>query len=197
MGQDALEAMDKGEICPKEGSDTEEKAKDALKEADDAAKKATDEYNDALKTELDFGKFQFNDLTEGNCDTFFKSSVYTDAKNKVNAAKTKKEQAEGAAKQAKKDHDAAVEAQNDAQNKCYCDLKKLHKKTLEDMNTKVAAANQKAWTKAAHIRCVLDGTPIDKCKVTALPTVNAVKLTKEAEAAVCKAPGMIVKSNYN
>merc|ERR1712196_25024 len=195
--QDTLDALDKGQNCPKEGQSAVDSAKKAMEDANDAAKQAKDEYEAAMAADVDFGKMRFDTLTEGNCDSFFKSEEFVSAKNKASQAKTKKDNADGAAKQAKKDHEKAVEDAKAAENKCYCDVKELHEKTLNDLNNKVEKEN-KAWEKAANTRCVLDGTPADKCKVDPLPKVEAVKLTKEAEDAQCGGkPELFMKSNYN
>jgi hypothetical protein len=188
--QTTLEKLDKGQNCPATGMALVNKAKADLDKATAAKKTKTDAYNKAKKTPLDFGKMAYDSLTEGNCGTFFNSQVWLNAKAKVKAARAAKQKAEGAFTQAQKAHADAVEAQKEAERQCYCDVKALHKKTLDQMNVDVKKANEKAWTKAAHIRCVLDGTPMSKCKVSAFPQVKAVKLPKKTQDAKC---GPLVK----
>jgi hypothetical protein len=190
--QDTLNKMSKGKECPSRGQKAVDNAEDDLAKA---KKKATDtdkKYKKSLDHQVDFGKTRFGDLTEGKCGVFFSSSAYTNAKAAAKAAKDAKLKAAGALDQAKKAHERALSDQKEAVNKCYCDLKKLHAKTLNDMNVKAEQANQKAWTRAAHIRCVLDGTPLDKCKVTALPKVTKVSLTAAAESADCGNKGKAI-----
>jgi len=183
--QDTLNKMAKGKECPSRGQKAVDRAADNLKKAQKKATDTAKKYAKTLDYRVDFGKYRFGDLTEGKCGVFFGSSAYTNAKAAAKAAKDAKLKAAGALDQAKKAHQTAIEDQKNAITKCYCDLKKLHAKTLNDMNVKVEKANQKAWTRAAHIRCVLDGTPMAKCKVAAMPKVKKVSLTKAAEATEC------------
>lgn len=183
--QDTLNKMSKGKECPSRGQKAVENAEDDLAKAKKKAADTAKKYQKSLDHQVDFGKMRFGDLTEGKCGVFFSSSAYTNSKAAAKAAKDAKLKAAGALEQAKKAHERALADQKEAVNKCYCDLKKLHAKTLNDMNIKAEQANKKAWTRAAHIRCVLDGTPLDKCKVTALPKVKKVSLTSAAEAAEC------------
>jgi len=183
--QDTLNKMEKGKECPSRGQKAVDRATDDLNKAQKKATDTAKKYAKTLDYRVDFGKYRFGGLTEGNCGVFFRSSAYTNAKNAGKAAKDAKLKAAGALDQAKKAQQTAIDDQKRAIRKCYCDLKKLHAKTRNDMNAKVEKANQKAWTRAAHIRCVLDGTPMAKCKVAAMPKVKKVSLTKAAETAQC------------
>jgi len=185
--QDTLNKMAKGKECPSRGQKAVDRAADNVKKAQEKATGTAKKYAKALDYRVDFGKHRFGDLTEGKCGVFFRSSAYTNAKAAAKAAKDAKLKAAGALDQAKKAQQTAIEDQKKAIRKCYCDLKKLHAKTLNDMNVKVEKANQKGWTRAGHIRCVLDGTPMAKCQMPAMPKVKKVSLTKAAEAAVCTA----------
>jgi len=188
-----LEKMDKGENCPTLGVDNVGSALTNLKAAKAASRAAAAALAAADNAELDFGKFAFSSLSEGNCGTFYNSQVYQSAKAKVNSAKASKSKADGAETEAKKAHDNAIAAQKKEQNKCFCAVKKTHEAAVKTMNAKVDKANKDAWTKAAHIRCVLKGTPIDKCTVSALPQVKAVKLTTATKAATCNT-GLVVQA---
>merc|ERR1712054_316015 len=139
----------------------------------------------AQKKKINFGDFVFDSLTPGQCSTFFNMAVYKNAANAVSTAKKKAEQAAGALKNAEKDHTDAIAAAKEAVRKCQCAVKKKHKDTVKKLNAAAEAANKKAWKKAADLRCLLDGTPPAKCKVTAIPTVKPVKLLAATEAANC------------
>jgi len=59
---------------------------------------------------------------------------------------------------------------------CQCDTYKNHQKALADANAKVKAANTKAWTEAAHFKCVLAGKSTNSCTVPPLPQVKATSV---------------------
>jgi len=187
--QDTLNKMAKGNQCASRGQKAVDVATDDLKKAQKKATATAKMYAKALDYRVDFGKHRFGSLTNNaaGCNVLFRSSAYTNAKAAAKVAKDAKLKAAGALDQAKRVQKTAIEDQKKALKDCYCNLKRLHAKTLKDMNVKVEKANMKAWTRAAHIRCVLDGTPIAKCKVTAIPKVKRVSLVKAAEATSCYA----------
>merc|ERR1711871_511188 len=174
--QAMLDKIDKGANCPKRGQ-----------AAENAAKGATKKYNDALNVDVDFGKRKFNSLTEGNCGTFFNSAAYTSAKKKVADSKKRKQEAEGKVTQAKKDLAAAEEAAKISVKNCQCDTYKNHEKALADANAKVKSSNTKAWTKAAHLKCVIAGKTTNQCTVPALPKVVATSLAAGVSSGACSA----------
>merc|ERR1719305_1355915 len=90
----------------------------------------------------------------------------SDLANKLQAKiKTYKKQIEEAKKE------AATLA-----NTCMCNLIKEHDAAVKATNKKNQDANKKAWTQAAHIRCVVDSVPMAKCKVGKPPVVVPAKL---------------------
>merc|ERR1712178_410418 len=110
----------------------------------------------AMKTGVKFATIPFENLVEGQCSTFFNQQSYKNTKSAAASAKKKAEQAKGALDNAKKELKDAKEAAKAAVNKCMCDVKKKHADAKD--------ANTKAWKKAADVRCLLDGTPMSKCK---------------------------------
>jgi len=187
--QKLLDKMDKGEKCPTKGSTRVADAEKLLKKAEKGKKDADSAYSKAMKTGVKFATIPFENLVEGQCSTFFNQQSYKNAKSAAASAKKKAEQAKGALDNAKKELKDAKEAAKAAVNKCMCDVKKKHADTLKKMNADAKDANTKAWKKAADVRCLLDGTPMSKCKATAIPVVKAVKLTAATEAAVCTKTG--------
>jgi hypothetical protein len=183
--QDVLDKMDKGEKCPTKGSKRVADAEKLLKKAEKDKKDADSAHSKSLKAGVKFATIPFENLVEGQCGTFFNQQSYKNAKSAAASAKKKSEQAKGALDNAKKELKDAKEAAKDAINKCQCDVKKKHADTLKKMNDDAKAANTKAWKKAADVRCLLDGTPLSKCKASAIPTVKAVKLTAATQAADC------------
>jgi len=95
----------------------------------------------------------------------------------------------GAAKvtQAKKDLTAAEAAAKVAMRKCQCDTYQAHEKALAAANAKAKSANTAAWTKAAHLKCVLAGKTTNSCTVPAMPKVKAVTLASGVNAGRCSA----------
>jgi hypothetical protein len=156
-----------------------------LKEAEDAKKKADKAYDDARNTDVNFGSRKFNTLTEGQCATFFNSAAYQNAKKKVADAKKAKDAAAGTVTGTKTSLQAAKDAAVVAVKKCQCNAYKAHSKALTDANAKVVSSQTKAWTKAAHLKCVLDGKTTNQCTVPTLPKVKAVTMAAGVSASKC------------
>jgi len=195
--QDVIEAMDKGEKCGAKGQEEVATALAELQKATDDKKDKDGVLAKAQKKTINFGDFTFDTLTPGKCDTFFDMAVFKDAAAAVATAKADAEKAAGALTASKKAHEDAKKAAAKAANDCRCDVKDLHEKAIKKANADAEAKNKKAFKKAADLRCLLDGTPADKCKVTAIPVVKAVSLTKETEAATCGPTGAVVFSKFS
>jgi hypothetical protein len=189
--QDALDAIDKGEKCPSKHSKEVADALKQLNKAKSDKKKADDAYAKAKKTKINFGDFTYDQLTPGQCGSFFNQAVYKNAATSVKSAKAKADKAAGSLSASQKAYDNAVADQKRAINKCHCDVKKLQKATLEKMNSAVKVANEKLYKKAADLRCLLDGTPAGKCKVASVPVVVPVKVTTATAAAKCGPTGLV------
>merc|ERR1712072_369922 len=181
--QDLIDDMDKGENCH---TTADEVVKTAKKNTQDAS----DEYDDATTAEqkardkkIDTGKHQWSSLEKSSCQsTFFSDeSPWGQQQTKVKAANDKTEDKKGAYDQAVKDEAAAVAEKKRLVNKCRCDVIKAHQDAVKAANDKTQAANTKAWTRAAHIKCVVAGTKIDDCTVTDAPKVKAVDLHEDTK----------------
>jgi hypothetical protein len=183
--QEIINKMDKGAKCSEEGQQAITAMKGKLTKAEKDKKAADKAYNDANDTDVDFGKYKFSSLTKGQCSQFFSSSAYTAAEKKVKEAKDKKSQAAGKVTATKKDVTAAESAAKLAVKECRCNTYKAHQKALQAANEKVKAANTKAWTEAAHLKCVLQGKAMNQCTVPALPKVTATTLAKGVGATSC------------
>merc|ERR1712086_514202 len=107
--QKVLAGMPKGDQCNDEGQGLINEAKDLKATAEKAKADAQAALNVENSKKFNFGDFSFEELTEGECNSFFNSGVYTDAKSKVVAAKAvlAKKVAEAAAAA------TAVETQNE------------------------------------------------------------------------------------
>merc|ERR1712072_722095 len=185
--QDILNKIDNGANCAKEGQDAVKSAKATSEQAKAKKKKADQDHADAQGAKVNFGDFSFNSLNPNNCQGFFASSVYTNAKAKVDAAKTAADKADGEVKAAAAAVQNAITAAEIAATKCKCKAFKAHEVALAASNTKVAAANKAAWTKAAHLKCVIAGTSYGSCTVPAIPKVKSVDLAPGVDNSACEA----------
>merc|ERR1712072_634927 len=185
--QDILSKIDNGANCAKEGQDAVKSAKAPSEQAKAKKTKADQDYADAQGAKVNFGDFSFNSLNPNNCQGFFASSVYTNAKAKVDAATTAAASAAGEVKQAATAVQNAITAAESAATKCKCKAFKAHEVALAASNTKVAAANKAAWTKAALLKCVIAGTSYGSCTVPAIPKVKAVTLAAGVDNSACEA----------
>jgi hypothetical protein len=180
-----IKNLDTGKSCAKEGQGSVDKAKKGLQ---DAQKKSDDAHNAATKAcnaKVTFGPKKFSSLKKGNCDTFFNDPKYTKAKKKCDKANEKATKAKGALDEAKKGLKNAGDAAKKEKNECECKAKKAHANAVKAAGDASSKANKKAWTKAHHMLCVLDGKH-KNCKVPALPAVKVPSLAKGVNKAVCK-----------
>merc|ERR1711871_586931 len=77
---------------------------------------------------------------------------------------------------AKKATADALKAHQKAKLACACRAQKNHKAAVKSVSNFNSAANAKAWTKAHHMMCVLDGKPANKCAVPRVPRVTAPRM---------------------
>merc|ERR1711988_706008 len=181
-----LDALTDGSSCLTLGKKAVDTAK---KDLDKAKKNKKDTASALTKAEAAPAKFAtvaWSSLTPGQCSTFFNQQSYESATSAVSSAKKAKEKAAGALPVAQKAYDDAVKSAKKQKDECLCKTKKAHEKAWSAY-VKTEPSNKKAWDRAAHLKCVLDGTPLSKCKVTACPKNSKPKLIKEAKNASCKA----------
>jgi len=183
--QAVLDKIEKGANCPESGQQAVQEAQNSLDAAEDKSKKADAAYSTALTKPVNFGVHAFNSLTKGDCNVFYNSNQYKNAEVDVKAKKDAKTAAAGAVTQAKKALEDAKAAAVVAVRDCRCNTWKTHQAALAAANAKVASSNTKAWTKAAHLKCVLDGKTTNSCTVPALPEVKATALATGVTAGTC------------
>lgn len=131
-----------------------------------------------------FGKHTFSSLTEGDCSVFFKSDSYINAKQKHTTATSSHTKAVAAKKVAEETYKKVVEQAKKDTKKCLCDTKVKHAEANKH-SKRNDAANQKAWTMAHKLECVLDGKT--SCSIPPCPTVKAATLTAAVTGADCSA----------
>merc|ERR1712166_209926 len=177
--QTALSKIDTGKDCPKSGQDATKAANVLLKKAETTLDHTKKALAGAKSASVNFGDFKFSDLNKNNCAAFFGKSQFK------KAAKKAQDKAVGVVSEAKKGVAAAKKAAERAVKKCQCKVYKNHSTALNAANKKAKAANEKAWTKAAHIKCVLAGTSASDCKVPTMPKLKAVKLAEGVDKSKC------------
>merc|ERR1711977_567500 len=136
---------------------------------------AKKKHTEALNAKVNFGSRAFKHLTEGSCETFFSYEAYITAKTLVETTGVTQSLAHGHVQEASKALTVAVQDSIKQIHGCYC-------KTLKDQvmawraATADQAANNNAWQRAHHIKCVLDGTV--PCKIPPAPTVKPITIEK-------------------
>merc|ERR1740138_45549 len=177
--QKILDALPTGDSCKNEGqglvSSSQKSLAQAKSDEDDAKKK----LDKAKAANIDFGSIPYNQLTPGQCGTFFNHANYKKAVAAQNKAKAAHDQAKGAHAIAQKASDDAAAAAAKGKLECLCRAKKAHDKGWKEVKATKAKAGLD-WKTAHSVLCVLDGTPASKCAVPAQPTINAPKLNAEA-----------------
>jgi len=184
--QKTLDDMPTGKECDTKGQNLVDDANADLAAKLSAQKAKKDALDAASTQKVNFGDFQFDELTENQCGSFFNQKVWTDAKAAVATATTELQQAVQAVTDAEQAVKAAQAQAEKLADECRCKVKNLLEKALEDMNFGAKAANTKAWTEAAHMLCILDGNT-GKCSVPALPVVKPVSIS-DAVANSCPPP---------
>jgi len=187
--QKALAAMPNGDECDDEGQGLIDKANQDKMDADKAKNDAQTALTAARKDKFNFGDFAYEDLTEGQCGTFFNSGVWKNAKSKVNAAQSTYNTKAAEATAAAKAVETAKEEAKRLVQECKCKAKQALDTALKNMNDSAKDANQKAWNKSYHMQCVLDGKTTNNCNVPSLPVVTPVPYGKDVEHACgCNRP---------
>lgn len=145
---------------------------------------------------LEFPKIQADSLDGSSCSSFYNSGVWKKSKAKRDAAFKTVEKAKGSLTTASAGLVTAVKAAASAVKKCQCGVKKLHEASLLKANADAVTANEKAWTKAAHLRCVIDGKSTSQCTVPSIPKVKAVAVEVGVKNVNCN-PQKLVNDKCN
>jgi len=184
--QKTIDAMPNGEHCMNLGQDSVKTATEAKSKADKHVVYCSTLVTKAASSSVQFGSRTFSSLTEGKCESFYSSTSYTTAEAKYNAAVTTLTRAKGAAGEAANALKTAIANAESLKHKCLCKTRSDHKKALAD-GSKSNAANEKAWSFACKVECVLDKKT--QCTCPAAPKCKAAKLTNAvyAEAGKCAA----------
>merc|ERR1711934_1042860 len=135
----------------------------------------------AESASVSFGSRTFSSLTEGKCESFYTSTSYTTAEATYKSTVTAYTKATGAASDAAIALKNAVAAAAKEKAECECAVKKDHESKFSTLS-KANAANEKAWSFACKVECVLDGKTT--CKCSAAPKCVRPKVTSAVMEAV-------------
>merc|ERR1712072_1269987 len=165
-----IDALPKGEACPAKGQAAVKAATEAKSKADKLVITTKTAVTKAESASVSFGSRTFSSLTEGKCESFYTSTAYT--------------KATGAASEAAIALKNAIAAAAKEKAECECAVKKDHESKFSTLS-KANAANEKAWSFACKVECVLDGKTT--CKCSAAPKCVRPKVTSAVMEAVCVA----------
>jgi|ERR1711998_5000 len=176
--QSSLDALDTGADCQYEGQQELEDAQHALDNAKDAAEAAATRAAEKAGATVDFGLVALSSLHEESgviCGMPIQSSEYTNAKHAAAGAAAEASTAHSAIQGFQQALETAETAAQKAVKKCQCHTFFNYQTAFENAMSHTEA-NQKAWTKGKHMKCVLDTTPADECKTDDVPTITDVTL---------------------
>lgn len=166
-----VKARNANKICCKSGEAavcaTKQRLKESNRKASECAKIATSLKAQAVK----FPDVPFNKLTKGKCDSFF-GTAYNKIEEQVATQNKKCVVIAGEIKAFESTLAQETIAASKARNDCNSLAKEALTKAYND-STKICQSdnNQKSYTRAKHMLCVLAGTTLSKCKTNNPPTV--------------------------
>merc|ERR1711934_437402 len=152
--QKVLDDMSRGKDCDSEGQELIAKAKQNLDKARAHEANKKKDLHAAQNKKINFGDFAVNQLTEGKCGSFFDQQVWKDAKAAIKTAQNNYNSAKAATKASETAVEDAKKTAMKMVQECRCKAKQAIENTLKKMNESAKGPNTKAWTKAAHLRCV-------------------------------------------
>ena len=144
-------------------------------------------FADAEAAPVAIATIGFSSLKKGNCEFIFNSDAYKSAESGVNKAKTDVEQAKGKLDEAVKGVDASLKAAAIAKKDCQCRTAQKANLAYETASQNFAKDSKAAWTKAHHLQCVLNATPLKDCIVKDLPEIKKPTLAPGVTADACDA----------
>jgi len=174
--QKMVNDINTGSSCCKTNAGAVTQADSRLKEVQGKLDRCKSALRDAQDTKVSFPAISFKKLKKGKCASFFGGNSYKNAKRKFDNQKRKCNGLQGQVKAFKRGASDAKKAQKTAIQKC---LNRRHRTISSTYNTAKkqcnSSANKKTWKRAKHMLCVLKKTPLNKCKVAALPSIKKSK----------------------
>jgi len=123
----------------------------------------------------------------GKCGSFYNAGVYKNARRKADQKKAECTRLSGSLKSSKRNLTKEVKAAALSRTTCNQTHQRRLNKAFKDAK-KVCSSkqNKKAFLRAAHMKCVLKGTKISKCKVGKAPKVSKTRQSGLTCAAINK-----------
>merc|ERR1711871_739117 len=174
--QKLLNKMDVGKNCHTAGLSAYNAAKNREKNAKNAYNSANTAYQKAKNARINFSGVALSQIKSNGCYNVASHSAYTSAKAKLDRANKNVIKKKAAYNTAKKTTADALKAHQKAKKACACRAQKNHKAAVKSTSNFNSAKNAKAWTKAYHMKCVLDGKPANKCAVPRVPRVTTPRM---------------------
>merc|ERR1712072_535848 len=179
--QDIIDAMDNGGSCHTAGDNIVNDAQNTLDQAKHAEQTAKNAKEAAESQMIDLGSFSFKQLesivSSNTCNNdIIMASSYTGAVAGVQASRNAHESAKDDVTSAETALENAKEEGAKLVNQCMCHVIQEHDAAVGSANDAMEEANLKAWTQAAHIRCVVAGTALPNCQVGNPPVVVPAQL---------------------
>merc|ERR1711998_745278 len=171
--QRLVNRMDVGKNCHTAGLAAYNAAKSRETSARNAYHSANNAYNRAKGARVKISPFTVSKVKANGCLDVSKDRAYLSAKRKVTSTGNDKIRKKAAYDSAKKSTASALKAHQKAKVACACRAQKNHKAAVKSTHNFNSSKNAKAWTKAYHMKCVLDGKPANKCAVPRVPRVTA------------------------
>jgi len=176
--QKLVNDLPRGPHCCKKGvslvTAAQKKIDDAKKNKNDCQDKLTKLYN----VRVTFSNVKYSELRDGRCHkSFFSGSSYRKAKDDINKQKKKCSKIDGEIKAYKDGLQLAKRNRYKARETCRSrtrtNMSNMVRKAKKICDTK---KNQKAWTRAHHMICVLKKSTLAGCKVPGFPKITAAKM---------------------
>jgi len=173
--QRLINRMDVGKNCHTAGLSAYNAAKKRETNARNQYHSANNACNRAKGARVQVGAKSLSQFKVG-CAAFLNDGKYIAARrhmtNTCNNAIRKK----AAYDNSRKATASALKAHQKAKVACACRAQKNYKAAVKAAKAFNSAANAKAWTKAHHMMCVLNGKPANKCAVPRVPRVTAPRM---------------------
>jgi hypothetical protein len=173
--QRLLNRMDVGKNCHTAGLSAYNAAKRRESNAKRAADTATRNCNKAKNVRVKVGSKSLSQFKVG-CSAFLNDPAYTRAKGHMTRTCNDATRKRAAHADSRRATASALRAHQKAKEQCACRAQKTHKAAVRTTTNFNSAANAKAWTKAHHMLCVLDGKAANRCSVPRVPRVTAPRM---------------------
>merc|ERR1711967_230046 len=173
--QRLLNRMDVGKNCHTAGLSAYNAAKRRESNAKKAADTATRNCNKAKNVRVKVGSKSLSQFKVA-CSTFLNDRAYTSAKGHMTRTCNDATRKRAAHADSRRATASALRAHQKAKEQCACRAQKTHKAAVRTTTNFNSAANAKAWTKAHHMLCVLDGKAANRCSVPRVPRVTAPRM---------------------